>query len=95
MSREEVAALVKKGRAVLLDVRPAVEFQAGHIPRAISIPIDELPARVSESPPDKRVITYCRGAYCLFADEAIALLRTQAFDVARMEGGWPEWADER
>ncbi len=93
VSRGEVKDLIK-GSAVLLDVRPRQEFDAGHLRGAINIPIDELPDRLSELPPESRVITYCRGEYCLFADEAAEFLRANGYDVARLEGGWPEWQVE-
>ncbi len=93
VSRDEVKGLIK-GSAVLLDVRPRQEFDAGHLRGAINIPIDELPDRLSELPPESRVITYCRGEYCLFADEAAEFLRANGYDVARLEGGWPEWQVE-
>ncbi len=93
VSRDEVKDLIK-GSAVLLDVRPRQEFDAGHLRGAINIPIDELPDRLSELPPESRVITYCRGEYCLFADEAAEFLRANGYDVARLEGGWPEWQVE-
>jgi rhodanese-related sulfurtransferase len=86
-----VQRLVKKGEAVLVDVRPAMEFEHGHIAGAISIPIEEMEKHLSELPRDKRIVAYCRGAYCLFADEAVALLRQRGFDAVRLEGGWPEW----
>ena len=91
--RDKVRELLK-ARAVLLDVRPRVEFDAGHLRGAVNIPIDELPDRLGELPRGRQVITYCRGEYCLFADEAAALLRENGFDVARLEGGWPEWQTE-
>lgn len=93
VSRDEIKELLK-GKAILLDVRPRQEFEAGHLRGAINIPIDELQDRLSELPRDRQVITYCRGEYCLFADEAAELLRANGFDVARLEGGWPEWQSE-
>jgi rhodanese-related sulfurtransferase len=93
VSRDEVKELLK-GKAVLLDVRPRHEFEAGHLRAAINIPIDELQERLSELPRDRKIITYCRGEYCLFADEAAGFLRANGFDVARLEGGWPEWQSE-
>jgi rhodanese-related sulfurtransferase len=92
--RTEVQKLLKRGEAVLLDVRPALEYESGHIPGAMPIPIEDLPARLEELPRDKRIVAYCRGAYCLFADEAVALLRAQGFDAVRLEGGYPEWQAE-
>jgi rhodanese-related sulfurtransferase len=93
ISRGDVEQLLKNG-AVLLDVRPRAEFAAGHLRGAINIPIDELPARLGELPRGRSVVTYCRGAYCLFADEAAGILRDNGFEVVRLEGGWPEWQTE-
>ena len=86
--------MLRKGEAVLIDVRPGIEFEHGHVRGALSIPIEELPARVDELPRDRRIVAYCRGAYCLFADEAVALLRERGYDAVRLEGGWPEWLTE-
>ncbi|HET6614697.1 MAG TPA: metalloregulator ArsR/SmtB family transcription factor [Dehalococcoidia bacterium] len=94
LPRGELQRMLKKGEAVLVDVRPAMEFAHGHVRGALSIPIEELPARVGELPRDRRVVAYCRGAYCLFADEAVALLRDRGYDAVRLEGGWPEWLTE-
>ena len=91
--RDHVAGLLRDN-ALLLDVRPRAEFEAGHLRGAVNIPIDELSARVDDLPRDRQIITYCRGEYCLFADEAAELLRSQGFDVVRLEGGWPEWQSE-
>ncbi|MEO6197870.1 MAG: metalloregulator ArsR/SmtB family transcription factor [Dehalococcoidia bacterium] len=93
VSRDEVKELLK-AKAVLLDVRTRQEFDAGHLRGAVNIPIDELPERLGELPRDRQVITYCRGEYCLFADEAAELLRAHGFDVVRLKGGWPEWQSE-
>lgn len=95
LSLRELARDLAEGDVVLLDVRPPEEFAAGHIPGAISIPPDQLPARVDELPRDKTIVAYCRGEYCLFADEAVALLRERGFEAYRLEGGWPEWLVER
>lgn len=94
LQREDLPRLLKSGKVLLVDVRPAMEFQHGHVEGAISIPIDELEKRAAELPRNKRIVTYCRGAYCLFADDAVALLRKRGFDAIRLEGGWPEWANE-
>lgn len=93
VSRDEAADLARQN-AVLLDVRPRSEFEAGHLQGAINIPIDELSARFDELPRDHRIIAYCRGLYCLLADEAAAMLMSRGFDVVRLEGGWPEWQSE-
>jgi rhodanese-related sulfurtransferase/DNA-binding transcriptional ArsR family regulator len=72
-------------RALLLDVRPSDEFAAGHLPNALSIPIEELPKRLGELPRHLTIITYCRGPFCTFADEAVQLLKANGFDAVRLE----------
>jgi rhodanese-related sulfurtransferase len=80
------------GDTVVLDVRPLPEYQAGHIAGAISVPIDELPSRLAELPPDADVVAYCRGPYCVYADEAVRMLSRRGQRAARLEDGYPEWA---
>ena len=75
----------------VLDVRPPAEFQAGHLPGARSIPIDELEARLAEVPVDREIIAYCRGPYCVFADEAVELLNARGFRARRFTHGFPDW----
>lgn len=87
-------ALLKELRGdqvILLDVRPAEEYQAGNLPRALSIPVAELEARLSEVPPDREIIAYCRGPYCVFADEAVEILRTHRYHARRLEQGVADW----
>ena len=86
--RHELMEQLQAGAAVLIDVRPALEFQSGHIPGALSLPAEELEGRIAELPREKRIVAYCRGPYCLFADEAVALLKGYGFDAVRLEGGW-------
>jgi rhodanese-related sulfurtransferase len=80
------------GDTVILDVRPAPEYQAGHIAGAISMPIDELPTRLQDLPPDTDVVAYCRGPYCVYADQAVRMLSRHDIRAARLEDGYPEWA---
>lgn len=94
LPRTELEAKLASGEVILLDVRPRLEYDAGHLPGAISIPISELAERLAELPVGKMIVTYCRGAYCLFADEAIRLLRERGFEARRLEGGWPEWVTD-
>ncbi|HEY8490188.1 MAG TPA: metalloregulator ArsR/SmtB family transcription factor [Dehalococcoidia bacterium] len=94
LSREELQRRVERGDVLLIDVRPSVEYRAGHLPGAVSLPLEELPARLGELPRDRQIVAYCRGRYCLMADEAVALLRRHGFDAVRVEGGWPEWHAE-
>jgi rhodanese-related sulfurtransferase/DNA-binding transcriptional ArsR family regulator len=77
---------------VVLDVRPSPEYEAGHIASAISVPIDELPSRLQDLPPDADVVAYCRGPYCVYADEAVRILQRRGQRAARLEDGYPEWA---
>lgn len=95
LSREQLVRDLAEDRVVLLDVRPAEEFEAGHIPGAISIPLDELQKRSADLRRDRAIVAYCRGDYCLFADEAVAFLRGRGFEAYRLEGGWPEWVASR
>jgi rhodanese-related sulfurtransferase len=67
------------------------EYAAGHLPHAISIPVTDLEARLPELPREKEIVAYCRGPYCVFADEAIALLHTNGYNARRLEQGLPDW----
>jgi rhodanese-related sulfurtransferase/biotin operon repressor len=91
VDREELLRRVEDGQAVVLDVRPAPEFAAGHIPGALSIPIDELPHRLAELPPDVEVVAYCRGAYCVLAHDAVRLLEAEGRRAVRLSEGMLEW----
>ena len=96
LPRDELERMTGEGEVFLIDVRPKLEYENGHIPDAVSVPILELVSRLEELPRDRRIIAYCRGTYCLFADEAVAILRQHGFDAYRLDGGWPEWkADGR
>ena len=79
------------GDVVVLDVRPEQEFRSGHIPKARSIPVAELEERLHELPRDREIVAYCRGPYCVFSDEAVALLRARGFDARRLDVGLPDW----
>ena len=83
--------LLDEGRVTLLDVRPALEYQQGHIPNARSIPVAELERRLSEVPRNREVVAYCRGPYCVYSDEAAQFLQEHGFRVRRLEEGFPEW----
>lgn len=95
LSRDDLATLLKRKDIYVIDVRPRLEFDSGHIPGAQAVPVEELADRLDDFPRDKRIIAYCRGAYCLFADEAVTLLRSKGFDAQRIEGGWAEWLAEK
>jgi rhodanese-related sulfurtransferase len=91
VGRDELIARLRKGDIVLVDVRPAEEFAAGHIRGARSIPIDELEDRLAELPADRAVVAYCRGPFCAYAHEAVRHLSASGRQARRLEDGWPEW----
>jgi len=91
VSREELLERSRRGLVTVLDVRPADEFAAGHVPGAVNIPLAELERRLSELDPSHQIVAYCRSSYCVLSFEAVSLLRTRGFDVRRMEEGLPEW----
>jgi rhodanese-related sulfurtransferase/predicted transcriptional regulator len=95
VSRDELADRLIDDDLVLVDVRPEAEFEAGHIDGAVSIPIDELAARLAELPEGAEVIAYCRGRFCAYAHEAVRQLRRAGHPARRLEGGWPEWKRAR
>lgn len=76
---------------VVVDVRPSDEFAAGHLPTARSIPLAELARRLHELPRERQIVAYCRGPYCVFADEAVALLTAHGYRAARLTVGFPDW----
>ena len=75
----------------LLDVRPAEEYRAGHLPGARSIPIDEIESRLGELRAENEIVAYCRGPYCVFADEAVGILTARGFNARRFDLGFPDW----
>lgn len=85
VASDELLRRVKKGEVTVLDVRPVEEFQAGHIPGALSVPMVELKARLKDLPKDREVVAYCRGPYCVMAIEAVELLRKKGFTAHRLE----------
>jgi rhodanese-related sulfurtransferase/predicted transcriptional regulator len=91
ISREELVKRLRGNDVVLVDVRPAEEFDAGHIGGAVSIPLDELDERLAELPADSEIVAYCRGTLCAYAHEAVRRLRAEGRSARRLEGGWPEW----
>ena len=91
VDRDGLASRLKDGAVVVLDVRPAVEFGAGHIAGARSVPIGELRKHLKALPADAQVVAYCRGPYCVYADDAVRELGRKGFKAARLEDGYPEW----
>ena len=82
---------LKQNSVIVLDVRPAEEYDAGHIAGARSVPLNELRTRLKELPKSREIVAYCRGPYCVLADEAVALLRSHGLRAFRFEQGFPEW----
>jgi rhodanese-related sulfurtransferase len=91
VSAAELANRLARGEVVALDVRPEVEYLAGHIAGARSAPLDELAARVSELQGQGEVIAYCRGPYCVYADDAVRIMRNRGLQARRLDVGFPEW----
>ena len=91
LSAEELALRLERGEVVVLDVRSEAEFRSGHIAGARSAPVDELDALVGELPKRREVVAYCRGPYCVYADDAVRLLRSRGLKARRLDVGYPEW----
>jgi len=91
MGRDELVERVRTGEVLVLDVRPAVEYENGHIAGALSIPLKELERHLSEIPADREIVAYCRGPYCVLAAEAVRLLRRKGRKAVRFAEGYPEW----
>ncbi|MEB3101048.1 ArsR/SmtB family transcription factor [Ferviditalea candida] len=91
----ELTERLQKGNVKIVDVRPSREYEFGHIPEAVSFPIDELEQHLAELPKDKEIIVYCRGPYCAYAAQAVELLRTQGFAAIRFEGGVQDWREHQ
>ncbi len=88
---DQLIERIESDRITVLDVRPESEFRQGHIANAISIPIDELPRRLKELPKRTEIVAYCRGFFCVYADEAVAMLTNAGFKAKRLEEGFPDW----
>lgn len=91
VTRDQLQQLTKTRAVTVLDVRPREEYAAGHIPGAVSIPLDELADRLTELPDDGQIVAYCRGAYCVLAHDAVRLLTAQGRTASRLQDGMLEW----
>ena len=87
VDREALLKLVREGAVTVLDVRPVEEYNAGHIPGALSIPLKELTLHLTELPHDQEIVAYCRGPYCVLSIEAVEMLRAKGFHAVRLEEG--------
>ena len=92
MTKEELKRRLRNKDVLVLDVRPPEEFDAGHIPGALSIPVGELKRRLRELPKNKEIVAYCRGQYCSFAPEAVRYLTSKGYDAKLLREGLPDWA---
>jgi rhodanese-related sulfurtransferase len=88
---DQLIEKIESGNVTILDVRPESEFNQGHIANAVSIPIDQLSARLKELSKRMEIIAYCRGPFCVFADEAVAMLTKAGYKASRLEEGFPDW----
>ena len=91
VNRDELLGRVRTGAVTVLDVRPAEEYVAGHIPGAISVPLEDLERKLSELPRDQEIVAYCRGPYCVLAIQAVEILRKRGFQAVRLEDGVQDW----
>jgi rhodanese-related sulfurtransferase len=91
VSRTELLERLRAGTAVILDVRPEDEYRQGHLPDALNIPLAQLERRLTDLPPDREIVAYCRGAWCVLSFEAVAALRARGYRARRLEDGFPEW----
>jgi ArsR family transcriptional regulator len=91
ISRDELRERSKKGLVTVLDVRPVEEYESGHIPDAINVPLKNIEKYIAGLPVGREIIAYCRGSYCALAFEAVATLRERGFEARRLEEGFPEW----
>ncbi len=91
LTAAELQARLERDEVVVLDVRPAPEFRSGHIPGAISAPMPALASLVAKLPRRREVVAYCRGPYCVYADDAVRLLRAHGVEACRLDVGFPEW----
>ena len=91
IGRDELLRRAAAGEVTILDVRPVPEYAAGHVPGALSIPIEKLTERLADLPPDTEIVAYCRGPYCVFAHEAVRLLTAHGRRAVRLADGMLEW----
>ena len=93
ISKDELWKRIQNQDVIVLDVRPREEYEKGHIPGALSIPLSQLQSRLAEIPKDREIVAYCRGPYCVLSAEAMTVLRKAGFHAVRLREGLPEWKE--
>jgi rhodanese-related sulfurtransferase/DNA-binding transcriptional ArsR family regulator len=93
--RDELLGMVKSGEAMVIDVRPSSEYEAGHIEGAVNIPLESLTERLSKLPKEQEIVAYCRGPYCMMSFDAVEQLRQHGYRARRLEDGYPEWKTDQ
>lgn len=93
--RDELLGMVRSGEAIVIDVRPSAEYEAGHIEGAVNIPLETLTERLSKLPREQEIVAYCRGPYCMMSFDAVDQLRQLGYRARRLEDGYPEWKTEQ
>jgi rhodanese-related sulfurtransferase len=91
VAQDELFRRLRDEHVLVLDVRPESEYSAGHIPGALNVPHDQVAARLAEFPENAEIVAYCRGRYCVFAPDAVRLLRARGFSARPLQGGLPDW----
>jgi rhodanese-related sulfurtransferase len=91
VDKEELLRLLKDEAVIIIDVRPELEYEQGHIPAARSVPVENLKRRLAELPRDMEIVAYCRGPYCVYSDQAVRLLHRHGFKARRLSEGFPDW----
>lgn len=91
VSLDELETMIQNNNVLLMDVRPEIEYEFGHVTGAISVPMNELMTKLKNISKDKEIVAYCRGPFCVLADEAVKILSEQGYKVRRLDEGYPEW----
>ena len=91
VDKEELLRLITDEAITVIDTRPEVEYEQGHIPTALSVPVEKLTGQIVQLPRDVEIVAYCRGPYCVYSDEAVRILHQSGFEARRLDEGFPEW----
>lgn len=94
VTSDDLAARIAEGSVTVIDVRPPGDYEKGHIPGSINVPVEEFESKLRALPRDRKVVAYCRAAYCICADDAVRFLVGEGYQAARLEGSFPQWRAE-